>query len=303
MKKIFFLSFYLISQLVLAQREIPPLWGHHVHDDAHILSGPAIDELEMILTRHEDSTSNQIAIYIISSLEGEPIEQLSLRVAHDEWKLGQAKNDNGVLLLIAVDDRQMRIEVGQGLEGVLTDARCSQIIRNEIAPRFRGEHYDEGVIFAVNAIGASIIGEYTADAPGSPGEASGGELVFYGIFVFGILGIFTIVGLFTPGCGGWFLYAFLIPFYATFPMFILGSNAGIGLLGLYAVGMPIAKWLIGRSVFGQRIAARMSKRTGGRSGGWSSGSGWSSGGWGSSSGGGFSGGGGSFGGGGSSGSW
>jgi hypothetical protein len=74
-----------------------------------------------------------------------------------------------------------------------------------------------------------------------------------------------------------FLYAFLIPFYAAFAMFILGSNAGVGLLGLYAVG---AKWLIGRSAFGKRIAARMSKRTGGRSGGWSSGSGWSSGGWG-----------------------
>jgi uncharacterized membrane protein YgcG len=68
-----------------------PLWGHHVHDDAHILLSPPIDELEMILTRHEDSTPNQIAIYIISSLEGEPIEQLSLRVAHDEWKLGQGR--------------------------------------------------------------------------------------------------------------------------------------------------------------------------------------------------------------------
>lgn len=293
----------LISQVAMAQQAIPPLWGHHVHDDAHILSPATIDNLEVMLTRHEDSTSNQIAIYIISSLQNEPIEQLSLRVAHDEWKLGQAKTDNGVLLLIAVDDRQMRIEVGHGLEGALTDARCSQIIRNEIAPNFRSEHYDEGVTAAASAIIASIAGEYKEEAGSDIGQASGWELVFYGLFVFGILGVFTAIGLFTPGCAGWFLYAFLIPFYATFPMFILGSTFGIGLVGIFVVGMPIAKVLIGRSDFGKRMATRMGK-TGG-SGGWSGGSGWSSGGWGSggSGGGGFSGGGGSFGGGGSSGSW
>jgi uncharacterized protein len=300
MKKIFFLTCFLISQCAVAQREIPPLWGHHVHDDAHILSPSTIDNLEVMLVRHEDSTSNQIAIYIISSLEGEPIEQLSLRVAHDEWKLGQAKNDNGVLLLIAVDDRKMRIEVGQGLEGALTDARCSQIIRNEIAPHFRSERYDEGVTSAITAIIASIAGEYKEGGSENAGEASGWELFFYGLFVFGILGVFTVIGLFTPGCGGWFLYAFLIPFYATFPMFILGGTVGTGLLGTYIVGMPIAKVLIGRSGFGKRMASRMGK--GGGSGGWSTGSGWSSGSWGSG-GGGFSGGGGSFGGGGSSGSW
>ena len=131
---------------------------------------------------------------------------------------------------------------------------------------------------------------------------------FYGIFVFGILGIFTAIGLFTPGCAGWFLYAFLIPFYATFPMVILGGTGGLALLGAYAVGMPVAKLLIGRTPWGKRMAKKMgSGRTGGGSGGWSSGSGWSGGGWssgsGSSSGGGFSGGGGSFSGGGSSGSW
>lgn len=197
-----------MSQWAIAQREIPPLWGHHVHDDAHILSPAAIDNLEMMLARHEDSTSNQIAIYIISSLEGEPIEQLSLRVAHDEWKLGQAKNDNGVLLLIAIDDRKMRIEVGQGLEGALTDARCSQIIRNEIAPHFRGERYDDGVTSAITAIIASIAGEYNAEASENAGEASGWELLFYGLFVFGILGVFTVIGLFTRDAVGGFSMRF-----------------------------------------------------------------------------------------------
>ncbi|WP_276368142.1 TPM domain-containing protein [Chryseolinea sp. H1M3-3] len=284
---------------VQAQRAIPELWGLHVHDEAHILSQQTVDKLEKQLIAYEDSTTNQIAILIIPSLEGEVIEEFSLRVA-EKWKLGDENKDNGVLLLIAIDDHKMRIEVGEGLEGVLTDALSSRIIRNEIAPKFRQNKYDEGVLAAITGITRAIGGEYQA------GDDDAAELgwparILISVFVFGILGVFTFLGLFIPGCGGWFLYAFLIPFYAAFPMVVLGTATGVSVLIAYVIGFPILKLMLNRSDWGKKMAKKMAtaKSQGGR--GWSSGSGWSSGGGRSS--GGFSGGGGSFGGGGSSGSW
>ncbi len=289
---------------VLAQKPVPELWGLHVHDEAKVLSQAIVDQLEKSLKIYEDSTSNQIAILIIPTLDGEPLEEYSLRVA-EKWKLGKKEKDNGVLLLIAVDDHKMRIETGYGLEGALTDALCNRIIRNELAPHFRKDDYDAGVTSGIDAIIKGIGGEYTADDSDQQTmeELGWKERLLIGAFVFGILGVFTFLGLFIPGCGGWFLYAFLIPFYATFPMIVLGSNAGLTLLGTYVVGFPILKMILKKTPWGSRMAKSMGKGSG-RGGGWSSGSGWS-GGWssGGGGGGGFSGGGGSFGGGGSSGSW
>ena len=307
MKNILLLVFCFLSQFLLAQHKIPELWGHRIHDDAHIMSAATIDALEVMLKQHEDSTGNQIAIFTIESLGEETIEELAMRTA-TEWKLGKDKNDNGVLLLIAVDDHQMRIEVGDGLEGALPDARCSQIIRTELAPRFRANQYDEGMIGATNAIIASIAGEYKADQEEtySSGD-SWFEILLMGLFVFGILGLFTAISVFTPGCGGWLLYAFLIPFYATFPLALLGNKGGVVLLGVYALGLPLLKIFVGRSAWGKRMIKNWSSSAGSVGGGRSSGSSWSSrggfGGFGGSSSSGFSGGGGSFSGGGSSGSW
>ncbi len=152
-----------IASTTNAQKEIPQLVGLRVHDEAHVLSQGAIDKLEQTLKAFEDSTTNQVAILTIASLDGEILEQYALRVAHDEWNLGQKEKDNGVLLLIVVNDRKVRIEAGQGLEGVLTDALSSRIIRNEIAPNFRRGDYDTGINAAVNAIILGIKGEYKAD--------------------------------------------------------------------------------------------------------------------------------------------
>lgn len=289
------------AQIAFAQLEVPPLAGKRVHDLASVLSPQTIQNLEVQLKIHEDSTGNQIAILIHKILNGEAIEEYSLRVA-EQWKLGKEKNDNGVLLLVAIEDRKMRIEVGQGLEGVLTDALCSQIIRNEMTPEFRREDYDAGVLLAIHAIVQAIAGEYTAEESvgGSP-EMSIAERFFTGLFIFGILGMFTLAGLRTKGGGSWFLYAFLIPFYALFPHVAVGPSAGLGILGAYIIGYPIL-----RSIFKRKgWISKDNGSSGGTGGGWSSGSGWFSSG-GSSyggGGGGFSGGGGSFGGGGSSGSW
>jgi uncharacterized protein len=300
---VFFLL--LVTHVGLAQRAVPPLWGHRVHDDAHVLSSSTIDELELMLKKHEDSTSNQIAVLIIPSLEGDNLEEYSLRVAHDEWKLGTSKNDNGILLLVSVNEHKMRIEVGQGLEGVVPDAISSRIIRNEMAPLFREGNYDEGVKAGVLSIIKAINNEYTIDSEEPIKELTLKEKLVIGLFLFVVLGTFTFLGLIIPGCAGWGLYAFLIPFYAVFPLVILDVNGGLGVLGSYLIGFPILKTLIKRTEWGKKVSERMKTRNspGGTGSGWfsrwSSGSSWSSGG----GGGGFSGGGGSFGGGGSSGSW
>jgi len=148
--------------LAAGQLQVPELWGTRVHDEAKILSPAFVNELEQTLKMHEDSTSNQIAILIIPSLGDVPIEDYTLRVS-EAWKLGQENKDNGALLFIAINDRKVRIEVGEGLEGVLPDAVCNQIIRNELAPHFRQNDYESGIRAAVSSMIKAIGGEYKGD--------------------------------------------------------------------------------------------------------------------------------------------
>lgn len=177
MKKFLFAIILLIPFLVKAQLAVPELWGTRVHDEAKVLSAPFVAQLEQVLKAHEDSTSNQIAVLIVPSLQGEVMEEYTLRVA-EKWQLGQAKNDNGVLLFIAINDRKARIEVGEGLEGPLPDAICNQIIRNELAPYFRQDNYEGGVLASVNAITKSIAGEYhQVSAPVQKRKTRGGSLL------------------------------------------------------------------------------------------------------------------------------
>lgn len=290
----------LITTSTAAQKQIPELWGLHVHDEAKVLSQESVDKLENLLITYEDSTSNQIAILIIPSLDGDVLENYSLRVA-EKWKLGDEAKDNGALLLIAVNDHKMRIETGYGLEGVLTDAVCSRIIRNEIAPKFRQNDFDGGVTAGINAMISAIGGEYTAEDYDELETLDWRLRIVIGLFVFSILGMFAFMAVIMPGCGGWVLYVFLIPFYAGFPMIVFGTSGGLVVLIIYIIVLPVLKLLLGKSDWGKRMTKKFATPSGGRRG-WSTGSGWSGGGGGRSSGG-FSGGGGSFGGGGSSGSW
>ncbi|MBL0741802.1 TPM domain-containing protein [Chryseolinea lacunae] len=305
-KAILPLLFLLFHAPAFSQKALPELWGVRVHDEAHVLSQQKVDDLELQLKRYEDSTSNQIAILLLPSLDGESIEDYSIRLV-DKWKLGQKGKDNGALLLVAVNDHKMRIEVGDGLQGTLTDAVCSRIIRSELAPNFRQDDFDGGVQAAVNAMIAAIGGEYSADDVSSGDETPDWvtKLVL-GLFVFSVLGVFTVLGIMIPDKIGWILYLFLIPFYAIFPMAIYGLTAGLIILGVYLIGYPVARYTIGKSAWGKRARRNKTGKGGGSS--WGSGSGWSSSSgssWSSSSSSGssFSGGGGSFSGGGSSGSW
>lgn len=298
---------------MFAQRAVPPLWGHRVHDEAKVLSQTTIDELEIMLEKYEDSTSNQIAILVIPSLDNDVLEEYSIRVV-EEWKLGKKGTDNGVLLLIVVNDRKIRIEVGQGLEGVLTDVATNRIIKNRIAPHFREQDYDGGVRAGVEGIIQQIGSEYSVtDDYDVADEVPLVLRIIIGLFVFSILGVFTVVAIFIPGCMAWAFYVFLIPFYAVFPSIVLGLEGGLILLGIYIIAVPILRILLRNSDWGKNMAKKLfsGSGTGGSGSGWTRGSGgWNSGSFGGGgfsrgggSRGGFSGGGGRFGGGGSSGSW
>lgn len=284
-----FLLFILPFFDVTAQRAVPELWGHRVHDEANALRAQTIDELEASLKQFEDSTSTQIGILIVQSLNGESIEEYSLRVA-EHWKLGTSTNDNGIVIVIAIADREMRIEVGLGLEGVLTDALCGRIIRNEMVPAFRQEDYDAGIRNAVAAIALATKGEYQAvDQSTDFDDLSWPVKLMIAAGILLVLGIFTGAALFSKGGMAWVLYVFLMPFYAIF----LGALFTFWIFVAYIILFPVVRHRIVKS---KKWSARLFEwESSGGTGGSSSG--------GRRSSRGFSGGGGSFGGGGSSGRW
>lgn len=286
-----------------AQETAVPILTGRVNDDANILSASVVSSLEHLLKTHEDSTTNQVVVLTVPSLAGgESIEQFSIRVA-DAWKIGQKGKDNGVLLIIASEDRKVRIEVGRGLEGSLPDITCGSIIRHEIIPRFKNGDFDGGVSAGVSSILAAIAGAYTASADDHGGVMAGDTAgLIIGLTLFTVVvGTFTVIGVLLPGGMSWFLYVFLIPFWAAFPTALLGTTTGLTMLAIFAAGFPLVKLLLPRTAFGKRMAKSSTWAGKGGVSGWSSSS--SSGGWSSSSSSSFSGGGGGFSGGGASGSW
>jgi len=289
--------------------EVPYLSGRVV-DDAEILNSATRERVGAVLKAHEQSTGNQIAVLTVPTIGDESIEAYAVKV-FEAWKLGQKGKDNGVLLVIAPKDRKLRIEVGYGLEGTLTDAAASRIIRNVIAPQFKAGDFDRGVSDGVDAIIGVLMGKPVPETAAGETQSVGflhvsgpplawPERILLGCFIFGILGIFTFVGVMTPGMG-WFLYVFLIPFWSMFPIVIVGVRGALAILGTYVVGYPIAKLILSRTAWYEKAAHDLKSKGTASIGGFTLASGSS----GSSSGGGggFSGGGGSSGGGGASGSW
>ena len=307
----------LLFSLAAVALDVPYLTGR-ITDDAELLDAATRQQMTELLAAHERKTGNQVAVLTIASLEGEKLEEFANRV-YNTWGLGQKGKDNGVLLLIAPAERKLRIEVGYGLEGDLTDVEASRIIRNVITPAFKQGDFNRGVGDGLRAIVARLEGqavpETEADTPQTATESedffSGPDLsiterILLGGFIFGIIGLFTAIGLLTPGMG-WFLYFFLIPFWAMFPIAVLGATMTLYVFVTYLVGFPIVKLIITRMPWyrkaGHDLKTKGRATVGGfvvsSGGSGRSGSSWSSG----SSGGGFSGGGGSSGGGGASGSW
>ena len=140
-------------------------------DFTNTLSSSELDALEQDLARFEDSTSTQLNVVMIPTLGGGSIEEFALRTAETNG-VGQKQKDNGVLLLIAKDDRKIRIEVGYGLEGVLPDGLAGQIIRREITPYFRTGNYYAGVKAGVDAIMLATRNEYKADKKTKANDSS-----------------------------------------------------------------------------------------------------------------------------------
>lgn len=267
---------------------VPELSGQ-VNDTAGILSPGTVHSLEGSLHGLEQEESTQIVVLTIPSLEGESLEQYALRV-FEAWKLGQKGLDNGALLLIAVGDRKLRIEVGYGLEGRLTDLIAGRIIREVITPQFRRGDYDRGVLDGVAAMVAVVKGEFAGQGRNrDQRQADGGQfLVFllFGLMVIG--GIFRQKKPLAAGIGG--IYAPL-----TGALLSVAANWQTMLL-LIPVGM------VGALIATLLHSGRSIRPSGGSSfpGGWGGGLG---GGLGGGFGGGFGGGGGGSGGGGASGGW
>ena len=151
----------LCCTVALPALEVPPL-STPVTDLAGLLSSEQAGQLNKMLLDFQSETSNQFAVLIIPSLEGEVLESYSIRVA-EAWALGQADKDNGLLLLVALAERRLRIEVGYGLEGVLTDAFCGRVIDNTIVPYFRKEQYFEGISAGLLDLIRQTGGEFSPD--------------------------------------------------------------------------------------------------------------------------------------------
>ncbi len=147
MKKLFKIGFLLLLLFFIPNfclsLEVPKLTSY-INDYTNTLNTSQKNELESLLTSFKNETSTQIVVLMINSLENEALEDYSIRVV-EKNEIGQKEEDNGLLLLIAKEDRIMRIEVGYGLEGYVTDAKSSYIIRNIITPEFQKEDYYQGI--------------------------------------------------------------------------------------------------------------------------------------------------------------
>ena len=152
LKKIIVLCFFIFYNFNSFGLAVPSLSGPVV-DKAGILSRSESEKIENFLLDLDRKSKVQIAVLIIPSLEGESIEDYSMQVA-EKWKLGDKEKDSGALLVVAVKDKKLRIEVGYGLEENLTDSRSGQIIRNFIAPQFRSGNYGEGIYDGIKAMAA-----------------------------------------------------------------------------------------------------------------------------------------------------
>jgi uncharacterized protein len=159
-KKIFLLLIHIVTCYVSSQ-PIPEHQGEWVIDKVGLLSIESKEKISNLLKEHQDSTSNQIVVLIIPSLDGHDAAEYANKV-FNAWKIGQKQKNNGVLLLISKKERIIRIEVGYGLEGALTDLEAYKIIHSTIIPYFKKGNFDEGVLYGVKAIFASIKGEYDA---------------------------------------------------------------------------------------------------------------------------------------------
>lgn len=142
------IAFFTLTTLVFAAY---PSYSGFVNDYTNTLSKEEVQKLETKIKEYETQTTNQIAIALVKTTEPESIEEYSIHLA-DKWKPGQKGKDNGILMLFAMDDRKMRIEVGRGLEGSLTDLQATRIIDDVMVPEFKNKNYYSGINKGIDRI-------------------------------------------------------------------------------------------------------------------------------------------------------
>ena len=268
----------LASWLALADVAVPPLKSR-VTDLTATLTSQQQATLKQTLAAFESRKGSQVAVLIVPTTQPEVIEQYSIRV-FEQWKLGRKGVDDGVLLVVAKNDRKLRIEVGYGLEGVLNDATAKRIVEEDIVPHFKQGDFNGGISAGAERIIKVIDGEPLPPPKSRP--QSGGGIDFETLLIFGFI-LVVVVGGILRAIFGRFIGAGII---GTIAGFVAWTIAGTLLMGIIVA-----------------IIAFIFSLFGGTRGGWGGGGfgsgGFSSGGFG----GGFSGGGGFGGGGGASGSW
>lgn len=167
----------LLVTSLAASLDVPPLRGR-VNDYAGVMSQEQVRSLETRLAQFEQETGHQVAVLAVPTLEGEYIEGFGIRVA-ESWKIGKKGFDNGVILLVAVKDRRLRLEVGYGLEGVLPDAIANRIIREQIVPHFRAQDYAGGIVVGVDAVLRVIKNEPLPESARQRNQNEGSSLQFF----------------------------------------------------------------------------------------------------------------------------
>jgi len=266
---------------------VPPL-ERRVTDLTNTLSAAQVAALEEKLAAFEKRKGSQIAVLMLPTTKPEAIEQYSIRVA-EAWKIGRGKIDDGALLLVAKDDRALRIEVGYGLEGALPDAVARRIVDEIIVPRLRNGDFAGGIEAGIDRMIGVIDGEPLPAPQARSGSRAPGGVDYESLLVLAFVGAAFAGGILRT---------------------MIGKGPAAGIVG---TGVGVIAWAISGMVLvaaGAALLALVLTLAGGmgamggmggrrRGGGWSSGGG----GWSSGGGGGWGGGGGGFGGGGASGRW
>ncbi|WCL49487.1 TPM domain-containing protein [Leptospira sp. GIMC2001] len=279
-----FVTFFLISPTFLHSQDISQVLELRdpVEDKIGLLSNESKQEIRNIIYTLQKDKGSQIQVLIVNTTEPEAIEQFSMRYA-EAWKIGRKGVDDGVILVIAKEDRKLRIEVGYGLEGAIPDVTARRIINDYITPHFKEGNFDKGVLEGVKVLDGLIRGELSdlgseANPNYDTSDVSSWSTIQSVLVVIGLVIAFILIVM------GRYLTAFVVIF-IFFGIGSLFSEMKRADIPFETLTFSVIAWIFLTAI---------------RHGGGGSGS---SGGWSSSGGGGWSGGGGSFGGGGSSGSW
>jgi uncharacterized protein len=284
------------AQAAFADVDVPPLKGRVV-DQTGTLDSSFIDTLNARIRSFEQRKGSQIAVLIVPTTQPETIEQYSIRVA-EAWKIGRKKIDDGALLIIAKNDHKLRIEVGYGLEGALTDVTARRIIDEVIAPHFKQGDFAGGISEGVTRMIGVIDGEpLPAPVPEASHRPDADWDAFSSFLPVSIFGAIFIGGFLRTLFGSLLGSVVAGGAVAVIAWLVLGSMVAAGAMGVLAFLVVLIT-----TSFASTVPSRRGGYGGSSSGGWSGGGGgWSSGS--SSSDSDSGGGGGSFGGGGASGSW